>query len=540
VALAAAEQECTFGQLYVSEFNSTTVRIFDLNGNLAALKEEGSIVVGGGPEINLDVSASATVVASIYRGTAAKGFTDGAAMWIDTAVYKEEHGDHFHVETGTPSLISNAAFNCSRPIHYTRHDKKIAIFCDGSYDANPQVNTTVWVVDEDKFKMSGENAIVFSTTIQGTHHGVAVPVDDNHVMHSLALPERIRRNSTNSLPSTFQIVDYKGNVLHSLTNTSNKDMSCAGFHGSWAIDNTFVLACDANHGGFLVVNYDPTGKTYKSRALLYPSAYAMGHRTGSFAEDHKSPYVVGNFASSNQSHLMAFKPTDTVLTTANVQTLPLRQCAYAFEQTEAKLVLVFLPNGVLHAFTVDPWTEVAKKQVVPNMTSCTQAMFTAGYMHGFVLHYTSKTVYSIDLRDAMKGNMKVTNAPLSFTPFSAVVAGVPDGTACESDFKAPTPAAAPLKTPVAAPVTAPVAMPFTALAPVVAPKATPVAAPVTAPMVAPVVTPMAAPFVAPMMAPLVAPTKPAGRRGRCGLLRMSLICPRTGCGLIGRLLGMCD
>jgi hypothetical protein len=375
-----------------------------------------------------------------------------------------------------------------------------------------------------------------------------VPVDDNHVMHSMATPERILRNSTNSLPSTFQIVDYKGNVLHSITNTSNKDLSCAGFHGSWAIDNTFVLACDATHGGVLVVNYDPTAKTYKSRALMYPPAYAMGHRTGTFAEDHKSPYVVGNFASSNQSHLLAFKPTDTVLTTANVQTLPLRQCAFLFEQTEAKLVLVFLPNGVLHVFTVDPWTEVARVQVVPNMTLCTQAMFTAGYMQGFVLHYATKMVYSIDLREAMKGSLKVTSSPLSFTPFSAVVAGVPDGTVCKSDFKAPSPAAAPQKMPVAAPVMSPAAMPvmspaampITAPTPVSAPKAAPVAAPVMAPMAAPVVVPMAAPVVAPMAAPVVAPTKPIGLRGRCGLLRMSLICPRTGCGLIGRLMGMCD
>ena len=221
------------------------------------------------------------------------------------------------IEYATPTIVENASFDCARAIHFVKHDDKIAIFCDGSYEFTPQVNSTVWVVDETKFG-STESAIVFQGTLQGSHHGVAIPVDDNHVLYSLASPDRIQRTDAGAdyaLPENFQVcifssllllavgacvvfahsnnffwclsfltkvTDYDGNVLHSIDDTTNKDTSCAGFRkksenlvmaccisspmsshsfffnffcadGSWSKDNEFVLACDDEHGGVLKV-----------------------------------------------------------------------------------------------------------------------------------------------------------------------------------------------------------------------------------------------------------------------------------------------
>jgi hypothetical protein len=41
--------------------------------------------------------------------------------------------------------------------------------------------------------------VVFSTTLQSSRHGVAVPVDDDHVLYSLASPERLSGNLLTSL-----------------------------------------------------------------------------------------------------------------------------------------------------------------------------------------------------------------------------------------------------------------------------------------------------------------------------------------------------
>lgn len=63
----------------------------------------------------------------------------------------------------------------------------------------------------------------------------------------------------------------------------------------------------------------------------------------------------------------------------------------------------------------------------------------------------------------------------------------------------------------------------------------PIAAPNAAPNTAPITVPNAAPNVGPVPAPAPAPT---GTKS-CGLFRLSILCPLTGCGILGRLLGFC-
>lgn len=149
---------------------------------------------------------------------------------IDTGFSYEKECDHLHMEYSDPTVAENANIdNCSRLIHQVRHDIKIAIFCDGAFDSTPPVNTTVHVIDQ--------------TSLEGAHHGVAIPVDDGHLLHSTALQERINWNpNATSLPSTFKLDD-----------TSNPDTHCAGFHGGVSVGNTFMLACDDIHGGFVRV-----------------------------------------------------------------------------------------------------------------------------------------------------------------------------------------------------------------------------------------------------------------------------------------------
>ena len=75
----------------------------------------------------------------------------------------------------------------------------------GAYDFVPQLNTTIHVVDVTKLGSTSESAIVHSIKLQGAHHGVAIPVDDGHVLHSLALDDRVNRvPNTTSLPTTFK------------------------------------------------------------------------------------------------------------------------------------------------------------------------------------------------------------------------------------------------------------------------------------------------------------------------------------------------
>ena len=98
----------------------------------------------------------------------------------------------------------------------------------------------------------------------------------------------------------------------------------------------------------------------------------------------------------------------------------------------------------------------------------------------------------------------------------------------------------PIQPPVTAPVTAPVTPPVTApvTVPVTAPVTAPVTPPVKPPVAAPVTVPVAAPVVAsPVTVPVTAPVAPPTSK-RCGLLGLRIFC-FNGCGILGRLVGLC-
>jgi hypothetical protein len=128
---------------------------------------------------------------------------------------------------------------------------------------------------------------------------------------------------------------------------------------------------------------------------------------------------------------MAFEPTDSQLTESNVMALDASECGFDFEQSEAEVVLTLLANGMLHAYEFEaPFKEIARVQVVEDMAACSEAFFVPGFVQAFVMHPSTQTLYSIDLHQVHEGNMVVTTSKLGFTPFAAVVAGVPQGAAC--------------------------------------------------------------------------------------------------------------
>jgi hypothetical protein len=435
---------CTHGKLYMVD--NTTSKVYVLDGvasnALESLNAEEaiSLPVAGAGQLILASSGSGQEVAVMYRGNITQGYQDGFVEFLDTGVVTDDHDDQVHVmyQEGFPKIISNAGFTCARAIHYVRHDDKIAIFCDGSYEHDPQVNSTVWVVDETKFGAT-ESAVVYSETLQGSHHGVAIPVDDDHLLYSLAHENRTNREENAdlyALPGTFQVVDYQGNVLHSIDDTSNKDTHCTGFHGSAANDNTFALACDSDHGGIVIVDYQETTATYASRALSYPADDKFaGHRTGGFDDHPQADFIVGTFATREDFHLMAFSKDSSALTSQNVLTLSARQCSFAFELGHGKVVLVLMPDGFLHAFewNGNEWNELAKAEVVPGMAACSEAMFTPGVGQAFLVTPETKTLYAVDLAHVHDGEMKIYTSTLPFSPSGMVVAGLAKEALCEED-----------------------------------------------------------------------------------------------------------
>lgn len=274
--------------------------------------------------------------------------------------------------------------------------------------------------------------------LAGTHHGVAIPVDDGHLMHSVPLPERVDRvNGTTSLPTTFQMVDFDGNVIDALDDETNTNTHCSGFHGSASVENTFALGCDAGHGAIVIVDYDPLTETYSSRAVEYPDEPEFeGFRIGSFAYHKKNDHFVGSLTMTNGEtfHLGAITPTTTAITADNILTLPgsVRQCSYQYEVGTGEYLLVFMPNGFLHVFKVENggFTPVIEKEIVPGMSACNEATFTAGIAQAFVTTRENKMLYAIDLTNITSCEIEVFETQLPFFPSGLTVSGFDVEHAC--------------------------------------------------------------------------------------------------------------
>lgn len=431
-----AEGSCTHGKLYVFDDATSNVYVMDISkGMLEGLTVEttvelpaegtGGLVIAGSPGDPLVVQ---------YRGIAP--LFDGFVRVINTGF----SFDNGQVSYSAPFIVNNANIDCHRPVHQVSHDSKIAIFCDGAYNAEPQMNSTIHVIDETKLGSGLESAVIQSVMIPGAHHGVAIPVDDGHLLHSIALDDRINRvPGASSQPSTFQIIDLEGNVLHELSDVSNPDTHCAGFHGSAAVNNTFVLACNNVHGGILIVEFDPVTSAYTSRALLYPDDPKFeGFRVGSLAYHKKQSHFVGSYAVSGgtEFHLVAFTPATTVLEESRILTLPggSRQCAYNFEVGSGKHVYVFMPNGFLHIFDITDgfFNQVTAQEIVPGMTACSESIFVPGIQQAFVAVPANRTLYAISLSHVgHDGSMKVHESTLPFTPMMMTVSGFTSDSTCQ-------------------------------------------------------------------------------------------------------------
>ena len=445
---AAEEEEevlCTHGKLFVSDTATSQIHVINLNliEPVGSLVVETSVTVEGGPgAMDVYTTANGKVVATLYGGTAAANYTDGVINWIHTGIELVNHGDHSDVSFDPPTVLPNGAFRCANAVHFERNGGQIGIFCDGSFSGF--INSTIWVIDESILEAGEESPIVYNATLLSSHHGVAVPVADDHVLYSVASPERINRGanaSDYSLPSFFDVLDISnGTVIHQVDDSSSIHTHCSGYHGAAYFENTVILACDEIHGGVLIVELNETSDAaYSSRALSYPSDSTYdGYRAAHFEQHTKSDYIVSDFNNGEDMfNLMAFQPSDTVLTEKNLLPLSTLQCGFALEKSAGEVVVLLMPDGMVSAYEFDSatgWMKIAELLVYEEMSACNEVIFVVGYVQAFVITVNDDpTIYAVDLHHVHEGEMSYTTSSLDFVPYSAVVGGVPPLVACSFD-----------------------------------------------------------------------------------------------------------
>ena len=428
-----AQVACTHGMLYVSDNDTTTIHIFDLDNDLDELTETATITgLQGEAGQAVDTTNSGVYVMSTYWGSEDNNYLDAFVNFIDTGASKAVHDGMYNLTQETPKVLKNAYLDCGPVWNVVGHAGHIGLFCDGFMEDN--INSTFYVLDE---SLLGEdvNPFLYNMTLQGTQHGLAIPMDATHVFHSIANIDRINGaiNAT-ELPETFQLVDSEGTLIHNLTDTSDPLSHCHEYHGSSAINNDIYLCC---HENLLLVEFDPATLDYSSRILTYPDTISDAHRCASVTTTEKSGYVVSDYADWYSDvyapHLLAFPKGATEISDADVLVFgDAGQCYYEFEQSKGEQIVTLLPNGTAQVYSYgspDGWKLDAETNF-ENVASCEDVMLVVGYMQFFVAIPSTKTLYAVEMDHAVHGELEVSSIVLPFTPFDMAVAGVPEDLGC--------------------------------------------------------------------------------------------------------------
>ena len=418
---------CTRGSLFLVDANTSVVNVWNLDkvDPFAETPFQITPYPQNDPADILHQSYTDNYVVLTNMGLEANNYTDGGVYFINAGVNPDIHS--LGVEKSNPTMVQ-ANIDCTRPIHYVKNNYQIAMFCDGY--APDGINSTIWVIDENRLAAADPStAFVHTSTLQGSHHGVTVPIDQERVLFSVAVPERIAGDTSRrtALPNGFHVTDYDGAEVHGINEVSDTDRSCLGFHGSGHQENTFAFACNQDHGGILVLNYEQPG-TYTTRSISYPDGYE-GHRTGTLTDHKKNKFFVGNFNEEGSFHLVAFEPNQegSVMSEANLVQLPVNQCSFRYERSAGELLLVWLRNGNLRVYTVNPWVLVAEVRVIDTMVDdCGSTQLMAG--HGFAYITDVNTLYEIDLGDL--NDITIEQKSLNFFAYRGIVAGVPNTYSC--------------------------------------------------------------------------------------------------------------
>ncbi|ADB50802.1 YncE family protein [Conexibacter woesei] len=184
---------------------------------------------------------------------------------IDGGAFTEPHGDHVHHHTQAPRLLP-FALTVPKPVHVVPHGDEVAVFADGSGDA--QVFPTAALK---------RRAAAVATARTGTpHHGVAVPHGDRVVI-SVADPA----SEDGALPATVQVRDRAGATLASA--------DCRDLHGEASSASWAAFACA---DGIALIR--PAGTPSHER-IPYPARTNAEQRAFTLHTDAAGRRLVGNF-----------------------------------------------------------------------------------------------------------------------------------------------------------------------------------------------------------------------------------------------------
>mmetsp|Transcript_12926 Transcript_12926/g.29259 ORF Transcript_12926/g.29259 Transcript_12926/m.29259 type:complete len:487 (+) Transcript_12926:104-1564(+) len=433
LAMAGSGPECTKGLLFISDETSTTVHVYDLDGNAP---EETSTLVVAAPATGL--YATETELSHVVVRNRADTAVQGSVQFIRSGLSAEDHGVETHVVKGTPTIFD---FHVTgwRPTHLTSSEGYIAIFMDASAEHN--YNSSAVFVEEAAIQSMTATSDVTEIHLAGAHHGVAYALGGGRFLTT------VTPSSGFILPDNLIMTDAAGTVIEQVG--SEETPSCPGYHGAAHLDHTWMLGCAS--GGLLRVSYDPHASTPSLQWDRLENPLDGSFRTGTVRSSKGGGVFVADFYNSSVSgaqprHLWSVLPTTGEAFEQHLMSLERvvderSDCSYVLDRAAATstggvLAVVMHDEGNLTITLIGADGMPGAGKDVPIFSGglgCEHLAMVAGYGEVYILDSNAPQLVTVDLREALEGTSDAVKMySLPFTPSSAALS-LPPSLACNHD-----------------------------------------------------------------------------------------------------------
>lgn len=294
----------------------------------------------------------------------------------------QDHGDHQDLKESAPHVL--ATMNVGKqPTHYFVHDKTIAFFNDG--------DGTVSILNEDKLGLSLEFEQIKAA--QPDHAGIIVLKDRVLVGYLRLGRVDVLNRSSGRAVQTFN--------------------GCPALHGEATHGNTFYWGCG---DGVIVV--ERKGVTFSAKKIANPAGTPANTRVGTFAENPKLGFAVGNFGKG-----LAFATPGT----ATLETMELPASIVKMEFAESGALLVLTQDGALHSIDVQKRSVTASLPLTPVVTASGEGSVRPSFVlvqnKAFVTNPSKGEILEVNLETLkLERTLAVGGIPQSIT--AAVAEGV--------------------------------------------------------------------------------------------------------------------
>lgn len=246
VSAPVVEKKINMSRFAINEFNTNSIYVMDGS----TLDTLGQFTIQNKPS-GLKTSPDGRYALALQRNF-------DLVEIIDGGIYAEAHGDHFHVHSQPPVLLSSN-YQGPKPTHYDLASSSVALFWDGNQTQNASFSV---LTDATIANATQVTRYTFDYPVHGT-----AQIFGDHVFTGI-----VDSTTPEPLPNKVVALELHGDHFHELSAATD---TCPELHGSAQSKTQVAFAC--NDGVIVVNNPEATPQFTK---LSNPTSLDAGSRFG--------------------------------------------------------------------------------------------------------------------------------------------------------------------------------------------------------------------------------------------------------------------